>query len=223
MDVYTTEEEQVEAIKKWWKENWLSLLGGVMIGIGILVGGKYYIDSRNFHSEAASMEYEAMMQAMNQDKTLDVETRAATLLGEYSDTPYAEFAALTMAKLKVEADDLVAAKSHLRWVIENAVQSELKNEALIRLARVYLAESNYDDALAQLQSVKSQSHKIIVEDLKGDIYLAKGEKEKARTAYSTALAEMDISTENSSSRLRNFLQMKLDDLGGPVASTGEAG
>ena len=145
MDVYTTEEEQIEAIKKWWKENWLSLLGGVMIGIGILVGGKYYFDSRNFHAEAASMEYEAMMQAMNQNMAPEAETRAATLLGEYADTPYAAFAALTMAKLKADANDLVAAKSHLRWAIDNTVQSELKNEALIRLSRVYLAESNYDD------------------------------------------------------------------------------
>ena len=223
MDVYTTEEEQVEAIKKWWKENWLSLLGGVMIGIGILVGGKYYFDSRNFHAEAASMEYEAMMQALSQNKTMDAETRAATLLGEYADTPYAGFAALTMAKLKTDSDDLVAAKSHLRWAIDNVVQEELKNEALIRLARVYLAESNYDDALAQLQTVKSQSYKIIIEDLKGDIYLARGEKDKARAAYSMALTEMDISTDNSSSRLRNFLQMKLDDLGGPVASMEGAG
>ena len=222
MDVHTTEEEQIEAMKKWWKDNWLSLLGGVMIGIGILVGGKYWIDSRNFHAEAASVEYEAMMQAMNQNKTEEVETRAASLLGEYADTPYAGFAALTMAKIKTEANDLVAAKSHLCWAIDNAVQAEVKNESLVRLARVYLAESNYDDALAQLKQVKSQSYKITIEDLKGDIYLAKGDKENARTAYSTALAELDVSAENASSRLRNFLQMKLDDLGEAPSSGGEA-
>lgn len=223
MDVYTTEDEQVEAIKKWWKENWLSLFGGVMIGIGILVGGKYWIDSRNFHAEAASMEYEAMMQAMAQNRTIDAETRAASLLGEFADTPYAGFAALTMAKIKADANDLVAAKSHLRWAIDNASQAELKNEALIRLARVYLAESNYDDALSQLNQINSKSYKIVVEDLKGDIYLAKGEKENARTAYNTALAELELSAESSSSRLKNFLQMKLDDLGQASASKGEAG
>ncbi|WP_455376565.1 YfgM family protein [Kaarinaea lacus] len=224
MDVYTTEDEQVEAIKKWWKENWLSLVGGVLIGIGILFGGKYWIDTKNYHAEAASMEFEAMSQMIAQNKTLEAETRAASLLGEYADTPYAGFAALAMAKMKADADDLVAAKSHLRWAIENSGQEEVKEEALIRLARVYLAENNYEDALAQLKLVKSDSHKVVVEELKGDIYVAKGEPENARTAYSLALAELDLSADNSSSRLRNFLQMKLDDLGGSSpTSQGESG
>jgi predicted negative regulator of RcsB-dependent stress response len=223
VDVYTTEDEQVEAIKKWWKENWLSLVGGVLIGIGILFGGKYWIDTKNYHAAAASMEYEAMVQSMAQNKTLEAETRAASLLGQYADTPYAAFAALSMAKIKTEADDLVAAKSHLRWVLDNSGQEELTQEALIRLARIYLAENNYDDALAQLKLVKSDKHKIVIEELKGDIYVAKGETENARTAYSMALAEMDLSADNTSSRLRNFLQMKIDDLGGSPIPQGEPG
>jgi len=223
VDVYTTEEEQIEAIKKWWKENWVSLLGGVMIGIGILVGGKYYLDSRHYHAEAASIEYETMVQAVSQNKTQDAETRAATLLGQYADTPYAGFAALTMAKIKSDANDLVAAKSHLRWAIENTSLQEVKQEALMRLARVYLAEKNFDDALAQLKLVTAKPYKIAVEELKGDIFVAKGETENARTAYSLALAELDLSAENSSSRLRNFLQMKLDDLGESSIKQGEPG
>lgn len=223
MDVYTTEDEQVEAIKKWWKENWLSLVGGVLIGIGILFGGKYWVDTKNYHAAAASMEYEAMAQSLAQNKTLEAETRAVSLLGQYADTPYAGFAALAMAKIKTDANDLVAAKSHLRWAIENSGQEELKQEALIRLARVYLAEDNYADALAQLKLVTSDTHKIIIEELKGDIYVAMGETENARTAYSLALAELDLSADNSSSRLRNFLQMKLDDLGGSPMSQGEPG
>ena len=223
MDVYTTEDEQVEAIKKWWKENWLSLVGGVLIGIGILFGGKYWMDSKNFHAAAASMEYEAMMQMVAQNSIPEAETRAAGLLGQYADTPYAGFAALAMAKIKAEANDLVAAKSHLRWAIDNSGQDEIKQEALIRLSRVYLAENNFEDALAQLKQVKSDSRKIVIEELKGDIYVAKGETGNARTAYSLALAALDASADNSSSRLRNFLKMKLDDLGGIPTSQGEPG
>ena len=223
MEVYTTEEEQVEAIKKWWKENWLSLAGGVLIGVGILFGYKYWDDTKSFHAESASMEYEAMLQSMTQNKPLEVEARADSLLSKYTDTPYAAYAALAMAKLKTDASDLVAAKSNLRWVIENAAEEELKHEALVRLARVYLAEKNYDDALAQLRLVKSDSYKIIIEELKGDIYVAKGDAESARNAYSLALAALDLSADNASSRLRNFLQMKLDDLGGSPMPQGEPG
>ena len=223
MDVYTTEEEQVAAMKKWWKDNWLSLFGGILIGVGILAGGKYWIDNKNFHAEAASVEYEAMIHAMTKNIIPEAETRAATLLTKFSDTPYAGFAALTMAKIKADANDLVAAKSHLRWALENVSLNEVRNEAQVRLARVYLAENNYQDALQQLQGVQSKSYKIVIEELKGDIYVAKGETENARTAYSVALAELDLSAENSSSRLRNFLQMKLDDLGEATSTNGEPG
>ena len=34
MDVYKTEEEQVEAIKKWWQENGKSIIAGVVIAAG---------------------------------------------------------------------------------------------------------------------------------------------------------------------------------------------
>ncbi|WP_455202295.1 YfgM family protein [Kaarinaea lacus] len=213
MEVYSTEEEQIAAIKKWWKENWLSLFGGVLIGIGILAGGKYWLDTKNFHAESASIEYEAMIQSLTRNQLEEASNRAATLLGQYADTPYAGLAALTMAKIKTDKDDLVAAKSHLRWAMDNVQQKELKFEAQIRLARVLLAEKNYDEALQQVNAVTSPHYKVVVEELKGDIYVAKGDTSNARTAYSLALAELDQSASSSSPRVRNFLQIKLDDLG----------
>jgi len=222
VDVYTTEEEQIAAIKKWWKENWMSLVGGILIGLAILTGGKYWISSKNMHAEAASAEYEAMIQALASKKTDDASTRAATLLGQFSDTPYAGYAALAMAKIKTDVNELVAAKSHLRWAIDNVKQPEIKIEAQIRLSRVLLAEEKYDEALQELTNVKSNSYKAVVEELKGDIYVAKGETDKARTAYTIALSELSLTPTGNSQRLRNNLQIKLDDLGEVAKPAGEA-
>lgn len=213
MEVYSTEEEQIAAIKKWWKDNWLSLFGGVLIGIGILAGGKYWLDSKNFHAESASVEYEAMIQSLTRNQLEEASSRAATLLGQYADTPYAGLAALTMAKIKSDKDDLVTAKSHLSWAMDNVQQNEVKFEAQIRLARILLAEKNYDEALQQANAVNSPHYKVAVEELKGDIYVAKGDTANARTAYSIALAELDQPASKASPRMRNFLQIKLDDLG----------
>ena len=222
MEVYSTEEEQIAAIKKWWKDNWLSLFGGVLIGIGILVGGKYWLDSKSFHAASASVEYEAMIQSLARDEVEEASNRAATLLGQYADTPYAGLAALTMAKIKTDKDDLATAKSHLRWAMDNVQQNEIKLEAQIRLARVLLAEQKYDEALQQINSINLPPYKVTVEELKGDIYVAKGNTENARTAYSLALAELDQSESNASPRMRNFLQMKLDDLGEVARPEGES-
>ena len=222
MEVYSTEEEQIAAIKKWWKDNWLSLFGGVLIGIGILVGGKYWLDSKNFHAASASVEYEAMIQSLARDQVEEASSRAATLLGQYADTPYAGLAALTMAKIKTDKDDLATAKSHLRWAMDNVQQNEIRLEAQIRLARILLAEKKYDEALQQINSINLPPYKVTVEELKGDIYVAKGNTENARTAYSLALAELDQSESNTSPRMRNFLQMKLDDLGEVAKPEGES-
>ncbi|MGD8559211.1 MAG: tetratricopeptide repeat protein [Gammaproteobacteria bacterium] len=222
MNVYATEEEQIEAIKKWWRENWLSLVGGVLIGVGILAGGKYWWDTRNYHAEMASVEYEAMMQSLNQDQTEEATNRASALLKDYTDTPYAALAALAMAKMKVDSNDMVAAKSHLRWAMDHAALPEVKTEAQIRYARVLLAEERYDDALKQVEDINVPEQKAVVEELKGDIYVAQGNKDKARMAYETALAELSQSSSGASPRLRNFLEMKLNDLGVVASPVGDA-
>jgi predicted negative regulator of RcsB-dependent stress response len=222
VEVYTTEDEQIAAIKKWWKENWLSLFGGVLIGAGILFGWKYWSDSKNFHSESASVEYEAMIQSLAQNQLEESSSHAATLLGQYADTPYAGLAALTMAKIKADKDDLVAAKSHLRWAIDNVQQQEVKTEAQIRLARILLAEGKHDEALQQVSNIQLSPYKAVVEELKGDIYVAKGDIVNARTAYMLALAELDQSTSGTAPRARNFIQIKLDDLGEVPQPAGEA-
>lgn len=222
MDVYTTEDEQIAAMKKWWNENWMSLLGGVLIGSAVLIGGKYWLDSKGHHAEMASYEFETLVQALNANKSEQAAEKAALLLGEYVDTPYAGLASLAMAKIKTESDDLVAAKSHLRWAMDNATQDEVKHIAKIRMARVLLAEAKYDDALAMLNEIKSGPQKAGIEELKGDIYVAKGETEAARRAYNVALVALDTAAASVSSRARNFLQIKLDDLGETTAPIGES-
>ena len=38
MEFEKSDQEQVEALQKWWKENWLSLLGGLVLGLGGILG-----------------------------------------------------------------------------------------------------------------------------------------------------------------------------------------
>ena len=103
--------------------------------------------------------------------------------------------------------------SDLIFAMDNVQQEEVKFEAQIRLARILLAEKKYDEALQQVNVINSPHYKIVVEELKGDIYVAKGDTANARTAYSIAMAELDQSASNTSPRMRDFLQIKLDDLG----------
>ncbi len=211
MDVYTTEEQQVEALKKWWHENKWSVIGGVVIGVGALWGGRAWLDNQHNFTEAASATYQLMLEQVSQGKNEDAALQGAQLLGQYADTSYASLAALTMAKIKQQAGDAAAASAHLRWALDNTKEDAVKHEARLRLAKIMLADKKYDDALAMLNGIDAGVYEATYEQLKGDIYLAKGQPESARTAFTRALASA-----SPGERGRELLQMKLDNLGQPV-------
>ena len=214
MEIHSTEEQQVEAIKKWWKENRWSLIGGVAIGIAALVGGRAWIDGQNAYMETASTEYLNMQEKIISGNIDAATTHGAQLLGQFSDTPYAALAALAMARIKMDVGDLVAASSHLRWALDNASQEIVKHEARLRLSRILLAEKNTTAALSLLDVADTGTYTPAYEQLKGDIYVADGKTESARTAYTRALKQSLPSASD-----RNSLQMKLDDLGSVNAVT----
>ena len=210
MDVYTTEEQQVEAIKKWWSDNKLSVIGGVVIGIAALWGGRTWIAGQDAHTEAASDVYQIMMSKMSSGSLDEAVADGSALLGQYSDTPYATLASLALAKIKMEQGDVAAANSHLNWALNNTEQDSVKKLAHLRLAELSLAEGDTSAALAQLNSPTALgSFEAAYEQLKGDIYVAEEKTEMARTAYIRALAVMEPTAPG-----RRLLQMKLDDLGG---------
>ena len=208
MEIDSTEEQQVEAIKKWWKENRWSLIGGTAIGIAALVGGRAWVDGQHIYMENASSEYLNMQEKMTSGKNDEAAVHGAQLLGQFSDTPYASLAALTMAKIKTDAGDLVAASSHLRWALDNTSQDVVRHEARLRLSRILLADKKPAEALTLLDISDAGNYTSAYEQLKGDIYVADGKPESARTAYSRALKQLSPTASN-----RTSLQMKLDDLG----------
>jgi predicted negative regulator of RcsB-dependent stress response len=208
VEIHSTEEQQVEAIKKWWKENRLSLIGGAAIGIAALVGGRAWVDGQHVYMENASSEYLNMQEKMTSGKNDEAAVHAAQLLGQFSDTPYSSLAALAMARIKMDAADLVAASTHLRWALDNTSQDTVKHEARLRLSRILLADSKPAEALALLDVPDAGNYTSAYEQLKGDIYVADGKPEFARTSYSRALKLLSPTASD-----RNRLQMKLDDLG----------
>ena len=212
MDIYTTEEQQVAAIKKWWHENKWSLIGGVVIGVGALWGGRAWLDNQQNYSEAASTIYQLMLDDVSQGKNDDAATQGAQLLGQFSDTAYSALAALMMAKIKQEDGDAAAASAHLRWALDNSKEDAVRHEARLRLAKLMMAEKKYDEALNFLDGIDAGVYESTYEQLKGDLYVAMGQPESARSAFMRALASAA-----PEERGRELLQIKLDNLGQPVS------
>ena len=61
MDAYRTEEEQVEAIKRWWSENGKGVIAAVVIGVLGSVGWQSWQDRQVSQAEAASGIYQELL------------------------------------------------------------------------------------------------------------------------------------------------------------------
>jgi len=216
VDVYTTEDQQLEALKRWWKKNGTSLIVGLGLGLAIVIGGRAWIGQQHSHAEIASAKYDTMISAMGQGMNDIALAQSAGLIGKFSDTPYGALAALASAKIKLAQGETLAARTHLKWIISYADSLQVKQVARLRLARVMLNDGDHQPALALLGEVEAGAFNASFEELKGDVYLAMKNTEKAKAAYKNALG---LAGEMASGK--NLLHMKIDDLGGDMEDDGD--
>ncbi len=202
MELYDTEEQQVEAIKDWWKENGKAVIIGAVVGLGGLFGWRYYQDSMIQASEAASQSYTTVMNAL-QTKGADAQADIQAFIDSNKVKEYSVLAALQLAKVQVDAKDLSAALEQLKWAQSNTKDAALTPLISYRIARIEAEMGNFDAANAELGKVTDAAWTGRIAELRGDIALRQGDKEAAYTAYTEAQQAADASP---------ALQMKLDDL-----------
>lgn len=209
MEIYASEDQQVEAIKLWWKKNGRTLIISVIIAAVAVVGWRGWQDEQRVESEAASIEYQRMLAEAEQNNVEGVYSRGKQLTGSYPNSSYAAFASLQMARIALLQDDVEGAAAYLRWVMENSSVPGLDMVARLRLARVLNSQGRGTAALALLDGVDAGSFLASFEEAKGDIQLALGNRVEARNAYNNALSGYSGIQEKQA-----LLKMKLDDLAG---------
>lgn len=205
MESYQTEEQQVEALKTWWKENGRSVIAGVVIGVSAIFGWKAWQGQQQREAEQSSALYQQLLQADESGQSDSVIKLAEQLEKQHAGSAYAEYSTLFKAKRLVLADDLVGAESLLRTLMEKTKKTDIAHIARIRLAELLIANSEPQKAFDLLESAEAGTFLSQYEGLKGDALVMLGEKGKAREAYQKALAGSD--------RFDGMLQMKLDNLG----------
>ncbi|MBS98876.1 MAG: hypothetical protein CMI01_09390 [Oceanospirillaceae bacterium] len=208
-----TEEEQVEAIKSWWKENGRSLLIGIVVAVAAVVGWKGWQQKVETESANASIRYQNLVESMlalqaspdAEDQRATAQHLADTIREEHGDTGYASMAALLVARAAMDAGELEQALQELDWVVKNGSSEELKQLALLRSARIQLARGEQQQAESLLSKTTDSYFPSLVNELKGDLFVAKGDKAQAHEAYVRAL-------ETASQQGRPILEMKRDNV-----------
>ncbi len=220
MDTYRTEEEQVEAIKNWWQENGSQTIAIIGISIALMFGWQWWQDRQISNSGAASIAYQELLDAVGGDnsKPDDVQLQtarhmASSLKEQHASSNYAQYAAMLIAKLAVDAKDYDEADAQLAWVVANA-EPALASLAQLRLARVKFAAGNTDQALSLLEGAEVGIYGAAYQETKGDILLEKNDKQKAHAAYKAA---MEIHSQQAT-QPSPLLEMKMQGLAEPDQS-----
>ena len=211
LDLDTTEEERLETAQKWWKEHGNSVITGIVLGLVFVLGWQKWQEYKLEQAGIASGIYAKLLKAVEAKNTTDIDKLATEIQTEFPKSDYAQFSALYQAQIKIQKNDLAGAKDILTK-ISTSTNKELSNIAKIRLARVMLATKEYEQGLKLVNDIDPASSAAFsnnYDELVGDLYVALGRLDQARTAYQNAVRN------GASSPL---LQMKLDDLTAPERS-----
>lgn len=202
-----TDDEQVEALKKWWKENGTAIIVGIVIGLSAIVGFWKWNEYTEGRAKAASLLYDQFVMAISNNKP-DGSSSYDSLKKDYDGTSYAALAALRMAAVDYAKGETGKTIAHLKWATEHPGHDSIQHIARLRLSRLLVAEDKLDEAEALLKDISEPAFDAQYQAVRGDIYRKQGNAEKARTAYQLALASSSFS-----GKQREYVQMKLDDLG----------
>lgn len=204
MEVYSTENEQVDAIKQFVKNYGLTIVLAAVIGFGGVFGWKYWQSHQTNRLQESAGTFATVSEALAKPTPENI-ALAEKFVTDTNDI-YGALASLELAQIAIDANDLVNGERHLT----NAV-AKVKNDAFadmlnLRLARVQLALDKTDAALVSLEQVKGKAWNGMKNYIRGDVLAKKGDNAGATTAYRSAL------TDENAGAIRSLVELKLNNL-----------
>ena len=213
MEVYDTEEQQIEALKKWFQKRGKLLITSLSIIVILILSVQYGRHHVKITREAASVLYQGMVIAIDQQDKTSAKTKAAHLSKEYESCVYGTIAKLYLAKVAIEEQKWDEAQKQLEWVMQHAKSAEFQEVARLRLARLLFSQKKADAALQLLDQKINQKNKnknnylSLLKELKADILNAQMKPEQAHALYKSAQENLKKEVQHP------ILSMKLEEFG----------
>ncbi|MGS6552670.1 YfgM family protein [Escherichia coli] len=138
MEIYENENDQVEAVKRFFAENGKALAVGVILGVGALIGWRYWNSHQVDSARSASLAYQNAVTAVSEGKPDSIP--AAEKFAAENKNTYGALASLELAQQFVDKNELEKAAAQLQqgktldtikgegWA---AIVADLRGEALL--------------------------------------------------------------------------------------------
>lgn len=207
MTEYLTEQEQVELLKNWIKQYSLVIIAGVLLAVAVISGWRYWQQRQQNILSHASTIYDEMLSVRAQNDTTATKVQADKIVEHYPNTTYGQMADLMMARTAVIKQDFPEAEKQLHSVMDHSKVHSIRQIARIRLARIQIAAGKPETALDTLKKMEDKSFAGLIDEVRGDAFLALNDPKNARQAYQQALDELP-----NAEVIRPVLRMKYDNL-----------
>ncbi len=181
--------EQGERLQEWLRQNGLSIVVGIVLGLVLIFGYKQWRAHQEQHRANAATQFSAIEKAYTAGKDSEASALVDVMLKDYADSPYAVFAASARAANLVDNGKLADAVTSLQWARDHAdgEHGAIKALMTLRLARVELAQGKAKDALALLDGMPADQYDGVRGELRGDVLVKLGQTAEARKAYKASM------------------------------------
>ena len=207
------EQEQLDQIKHFWAQ-YGNLITWVLIAVfGSMAawnGWNYWQRSQATKAAALYDEIERAALASDADRT---ERALSDMKDKFGGTTFAAQGGLLAGKTLFDAGKTDGARAALSWVAESAPDDAYKAVARLRLVGLDIEAKSFDQALKTLEAPVPKSFEPLVADRRGDVFMAQGKTEEAKTQYQAAWRGLSDRAE-----YRRLVEVKLASLGVPVTS-----
>ncbi|MAT50479.1 MAG: hypothetical protein CMK32_04760 [Porticoccaceae bacterium] len=222
---HLSDEEQLEALKRWWQQNGVQLLLVIALTAAGWFGWHWWQDRQAAIAADSAVVYNAMLDRLGEwqreptdEGRQSIVSYARTLKDTHPNSQYARYASLVLARIALAEGDAAGAATELQWVVDQA-DDALKDIARYRLARLEFANGDGDRALGLLSQNTSPELAALVAELKGDIHASQGDNAAARASYQSALEQLVTGAGQSA---RPMIELKLNQVMPAEDSTQDA-
>ena len=211
------EYEQGEQVRKWLRQNGSSIITGIALGLACIFGWQWWQGQGSKHRDEAATQYLSFTDAIGAKDKSKVEALASAFDSKYADTGFSALATLRYAQFlqnNGETAKAIAVLSAKAGKIKDPIMSEL---FALREGRLLLIAGKPEDAFKRIASIQNDNFPEVLGELRGDIQMARGQRDEARKSYEQALTHLD-----QAAPTRSLLELKLIDAGGQPPAQPEA-
>lgn len=201
IDEILDEHEQSQRAQDWLRRNGAGLIGGVLLGLAAVYGWRWWQEQEAAEAKRAGDVYQQAVDAVEAQGI-----RAATKVNALPEGTYRTLASLELARAQADAGQREPAIATLRSAMPE--DPALRQVVELRIARLLLDGGKPDEALRAVHGDSAP-----VEELRGDVQVAKGQRDAARESYRRALAKAEIGSPQ-----RNLIELKYTNVGGVPAT-----